>query len=87
VNQVFATQAEMLDGVRAIAAEIARKSPLAVTSTKHLLNYGREHTVADTLAYQQVWMGAVSQGDEIATYFKAKAAGADPEFADLPPLD
>ena len=87
VNQVFATQAEMLDGVRAIAAEIARKSPLAVTSTKHLLNYGREHSVADTLAYQQVWMGAVSQGDEIATYFKAKAAGADPEFADLPPLD
>ncbi|MFM8355712.1 MAG: enoyl-CoA hydratase-related protein [Gammaproteobacteria bacterium] len=87
VNRVFATQAEMHAGVRDIALEIARKSPLAVTSTKHLLNYGREHTVADTLAYQQVWMGAVSQGDEIAAYFKAKAAGTEPEFGDLPPLE
>jgi enoyl-CoA hydratase len=87
VNQVYDTQAAMLEGVTAIAREIASKSPLAITSTKHLLNYGREHTVADTLAYQQAWMGAVSQGEEIATYFKAKAAGAEPEYRDLPPLD
>ena len=59
----------------ASAREIAKKSPLAIASTKHLLNYGREHTVADTLNYQQVWMGAVSQGEEIAAYFKARATG------------
>jgi enoyl-CoA hydratase len=87
VNRVFDTQDAMVDGVLAIAREIATKSPLAIMSTKHLLNYGRDHSVADTLEYQQVWMGAVSQGDEIGAYFRAKAAGSEPEFADLPPLD
>ncbi len=87
VNRVFDSHDAMLDEVLAIAREIASKSPLAITSTKHLLNYGRDHSVADTLQYQQVWMGAVSQGEEIATYFKAKAEGREPEYQDLPPLD
>jgi len=87
VNQVYPDQAALLEGVLAIAGDIAGKSPLAIASTKHLLNYGRDHSVADTLAYQQVWMGAVSQGEEIATYFKAKADGHEPDYRDLPPLD
>jgi enoyl-CoA hydratase len=87
VNRVFASQAEMLEVVMGIAAEIARKSPLAVTSTKHLLNYGRDHSIADTLGYQQVWMGALSQGEEIARYFAARQEGREPEYEDLPPLD
>ena len=49
------------------------------------MNYGRDHTVSDTLNYQQLWMGAVEQGGEMATYFKAKAADSEPEFKDLPP--
>ena len=64
-----------------------RKMPLAVASTKHLLNYGRDHSVADTLDYQQLWMGAVSQGKEMGTYFKAKADGEKPTYEDLPPLE
>jgi len=87
VNTVYDSHAALLEGVRAIAAEIATKSPLAVTSTKHLLNYGREHSVTDTLNYQQAWMGAVSQAGEMATYFKAKAEGKAPVYANLPPLD
>ena len=83
VNKVYDTHEEMIDGVMAIAKEIARKSPLAIASSKHLLNYGREHSIADTLAYQQVWMGAVSQGGEMAAYFKAKSDGVEPEFDDL----
>lgn len=87
VNEVFDTQDSMLAAVQGIAEEIARKSPLAVTSTKHLLNYGREHTVKDTLAYQQVWMGAVSQGGEMTKHFNAKSEGTEPKFDDLPPLN
>ncbi len=86
VNEVFASQDQMLEAVHAIAAEIATKSPLAVSSTKHLLNYGRDHSISETLDYQQLWMGAVPQGGEMATYFKAKGAGADPVFEDLAPL-
>lgn len=87
VNRVHDTHDALVEAVLATAQEIASKSPLAITSTKHLLNYGRDHSVADTLQYQQVWMGALSQGEEIAAYFKAKAEGREPEYQDLPPLD
>ena len=86
VNQVFDTHEAMLDNIHAIVGKIASKSPLAVTSTKHLLNYGRDHSVADTLDYQQIWMGAVSQGKEMGTFFKAKSEGGKPVYEDLPPL-
>lgn len=87
VNEIFDSPEGMLEAVRGIAREIAAKSPLAITSTKHLLNYGREHGIDDTLAYQQVWMGAVSQGEDMARYFKAKAEGQDPEYDDLAPTE
>jgi enoyl-CoA hydratase len=86
VNRVYDTHEDMLGAVHVIAEEIAGKSPLAITSSKHLMNYGRDHTVSDTLNYQQLWMGAVDQGGEMAAYFKAKAADTKPEFKDLPPL-
>lgn len=82
VNAVYDT---MQDAVMSIAREVATKSPLAIASTKHLLNYGREHGVRDTLEYQSVWMGAVSQGGEIGKYFRAKAEDAEPQYDDLPP--
>jgi len=87
VNRVFDTQDEMLDAVQAIAREIASKSPLAVASSKHLLNYGRDHSIAETLDYQQLWMGAVPQGGEMAAYFKARSEGVEPRYEDLAPLD
>jgi len=87
VNQVFASQDEMLEAVGSIAKEIAAKSPLAVVSSKHLLNYGRDHSIGETLDYQQIWMGAVPQGGEMATYFKARNEGIAPEYDDLAPLD
>ena len=46
VNAVYDT---MQDAVMSIAREVATKSPLAIASTKHLLHYGREHGVRDTL--------------------------------------
>lgn len=61
------THEEMLSAVRTIAEEIARKSPLAITRSKHLMNYGRNHSISDTLDYQQLWIGAVNQGGEMAT--------------------
>lgn len=87
VNQTYPSIEAMLQGVFAIAAEIARKSPLATASTKHLLHYGKEHSIQDTLDYQAVWMSGVSQGGEIQKYFAAKSQGEEPEFDDLPPID
>ena len=86
VNRVFDTHEGMLRTVRGLAAEIASKSPLAVSSTKHLLEYGREHGVTQSLAYQQTWMGAVSHGGDMAKYFAARQKGEAPEYDDLAPL-
>ncbi|MEM1434882.1 MAG: crotonase/enoyl-CoA hydratase family protein [Pseudomonadota bacterium] len=86
VNAVFDTQDEMLNAVAALADDIAAKSPLAITSTKQLLNYGRDHSIDDTLQYQQLWMGALSQREEMKRYFEAKRDGQQPDYDDLPPL-
>lgn len=87
VNAVFDTQDELLAHVRQLAAQIASKSPLAIHSSKHIMNYGRDHSIEDTLQYQQVWMGALTQGPEMAHYFGQKAEGKEAKFEDLPPLD
>ena len=86
VNTVFETHDAMLETVRGIAREIAAKSPLAVSSTKHMLDYTREHGVTQSLAYQRVWMGAVSHGGDMAKYFAARAKGEMPRYDDLAPL-
>lgn len=59
VNASFADRAALLDGVMAIAREIADKSPLAVAGTKEMLNYTRDHSVEDGLNYVATWNAAV----------------------------
>jgi enoyl-CoA hydratase len=86
VNRVFDDQPALLAGVGEIAAEIARKSPLAIHSSKHLMNYARDHSVRDALEYQAAWMGAVTQGPEMAAHFGAKAEGREATFDDLAPI-
>ncbi len=86
VNRVFDSHEAMLEGVAGIAAEIAAKSPLAVTSSKEIMGYSRDHSIEDALRYQQLWMHAVPPGSEMAKYFEARAKGNQPQFDDLPPL-
>jgi len=42
VNRVFDTPESLRDGVRAIAADIAGKAPLAVRGVKEMIGYARE---------------------------------------------
>lgn len=87
VNAVFEDQEALLAEVRKIARSIAEKSPLAVHSSKEIMNYARDHTLEDALRYQAVWMGALTQGGELAEAFRAQRAGELPTFKDLPPLE
>lgn len=85
VNAVFPDQAAMLEKVRGIAANIATKSPLAVTGTKEMLAYTRDHSVADALNYMAVWQAGMFVGPDL---FEAAAANREkraPVFADLLP--
>ena len=86
VNDVFETQEEMLAHVMGVAKEIASKDPLAVTGCKVLINYGRDHSTADTLDYIGVWNSGMIPPSHMQEAFKAKAEKRDPEFPDLLPL-
>ena len=85
VNRVFPDHASLVAGVMEIAAEIARKAPLAVYGCKRIINYARDHTTADGLDYIGVWNASMLQLDEIR---EAMAAGQEQRagrFAELPP--
>ncbi|TPX34654.1 hypothetical protein SmJEL517_g02728 [Synchytrium microbalum] len=55
VGKVFATKEEMIAAAIKTASIIAEKSPVAVYSTKNLLNFQRDHSVKDGLEYIKVW--------------------------------
>ena len=84
VNRVFANQEEMLAGVMEIAAEIASKAPLAVYGCKHLINYSKNHTTADTLDYVAIWNASFLQSQEMQEAMMANAEKRSGDFVTLP---
>ena len=87
VNAVFPTQEAMLDHVMGLAKEIAGKSPLAVHGSKVMINYARDHTIADGLDYIATWQaGMYNPETDMKESFMAKAEKRDAAFGDLLPL-
>ena len=80
VNDVFETQEEMLEHVLGVAREIASKNPLAVTGCKVLINYGRDHSTADTLDYIGVWNSGMFPPAHMKEAFDAQREKREPEF-------
>jgi enoyl-CoA hydratase len=83
VNEVFDTHEALVDHALATAREIAAKAPLAVTGSKVMINYARDHTIRDALDYIAVWQTAMFSGPHMAEAFKAKAEKRDADFPDL----
>lgn len=86
VNDVFDTQEELLAYVMETAREIASKNPVAVTGSKVLINYGRDHTTAETLDYIGLWNAAMFPPPHMAEAFAARAEKREPVFPDLAPV-
>ncbi|MEL7016281.1 MAG: crotonase/enoyl-CoA hydratase family protein [Pseudomonadota bacterium] len=86
VNAVYDDQAAMLDGVMEIAKTIAGHAPLAVTGSKRMLNYARDHTTADALDYIAVWNAGMLRNEDMQESFMAKAQKRTPVFDDLMPI-
>lgn len=86
VNEVFDSHEEVVAHALATAREIAGKAPLAVTGSKVMINYARDHTIKDGLDYIAVWQTAMFSGPHMAEAFKAKAERRDGDFPDLAPL-
>ena len=86
VNQVFESQEAMLAGVMAIAAQIVKHSPLAVTGCKEMLNYSRDHSVTDSLKYMATWQSGMFRPHDMMKTFQAKATKSQAQFDNLFPV-
>jgi enoyl-CoA hydratase/carnithine racemase len=82
VNRVFGTREELQQGVREIAAAIAAKSPLSIRGTKEMINYARDHTVADGLNYVATWNAAMLMSEDLQRAMMANMSRQTPEFRD-----
>lgn len=65
VNRVYSDTASLLDGVMGIAREIAAKSPIAITGTKEMISYMRDHRIDDGLEYVATWNAAMLQSNDL----------------------
>jgi enoyl-CoA hydratase len=83
VNKVYDTQEDMIAGVLAIAADIARKAPLAITGTKEMLNYTRDHTVDDSLRYMATWQAGMLSAADMMEAMTARQQKREAEFGNL----
>lgn len=90
VNRTYPDGAAMLEGVQQIAEDIALRSPLAVTGCKQMINYARDHSVADSLSYMATWQAGMFQPVDMMQTFSAKMSGQSAKFEPLrkivPPL-
>lgn len=86
VNKIYDDADSLLEGVLAIAADIAKFSPMALNSCKENLNYARDHSVADALRYQATWQGGMFQPEtDLMAAFVAKSQKLDGDYKELQP--
>lgn len=83
VNQVFADQESMLEAVMKIAAKIASHSPMAVAGCKEMINYTRDHSVADSLTYMATWQSGMFQMPDIQEAMGAQKQKRMPVYEEL----
>ena len=86
VNEVLPSPEACVAHALATAREIAAKAPLAVTGSKVMINYARDHTIADGLDYIAVWQTGMFAGPHMGEAFKAKSEKREANFPDLQPL-
>lgn len=82
VNKTFPDKDALIEGVMAIAANIARKSPLSIRGAKHVLNYSRDHGVDDGLEYIATWNAGMLISDDIMKAVQAYMQKSEAVFED-----
>lgn len=80
VTRIYADQETMMEAVGEIAQAIAAKSPLAIRSTKQMLLYSRDHSVAESLDYMATWNASVLLSNDLGEAFQATMENRPPEF-------
>jgi enoyl-CoA hydratase len=82
LNRVFDSREALYAGVHEIAATIATKSPLAIRGTKEMINYTRDHSVADGLNQVATWNAAMLISADLTEALAAHVQKRKPVFKD-----
>lgn len=85
-NGALPTVEAMMDHVMAVARRIAEKAPLAVSASKEMIGYSREHGVTQSLHYLCTLQSTVFSLDDIRASTQARQTRGTPLYPDLPPL-
>lgn len=83
VSQVHRTKDDAVKAALELAGLIATKSPIGVQGTKELLNYSRDHTVAEGLRYTSVWNSVMLQTEDMAAALLSGIQKRLPRFSKL----
>lgn len=82
VNRVFETREALEAGVLEVARTIAAKSPLSIRGIKEMLNFSRDHSVAEGLNYIAAWNAAMLVSQDLFAAGMAAMAKEPPVFKD-----
>lgn len=80
VNRTFSDVPQLLEGVFAIARDIAAKSPIALQGTKRMISYMRDHRIDDGLEYVATWNAAMLQSPDLKLAVVAHMSKDKPVF-------
>ena len=83
INSVSDSHEALLAHVRNIAAQIAEKSPLAMTGTKQALNQGNRRQIEEGLDYIATWNAGQLSFADVQRGGKAAIAKTKADFDDL----
>jgi enoyl-CoA hydratase len=84
VNAVLPDRKTLLAHVMDVAREIAARAPGAVAGSKRILNFGRDHTTAETLAEIARWQGANLDPAAVAEALSARSEKRPARFEGPP---
>ena len=83
VSQVYESKDVMIENAIKLGNLIASKSPLAVTGTKHILNYSRDRSVEEGLKYVALWNSIMIQSGDVGAAIMASMSKSSPVFSKL----
>lgn len=82
VSRVFGDISGLTAGVREIARQIAARSPLAIRGTKEVINFSRDHSIADGLNFVATWNAAMLLSDDLNESLQAQLQKRPPTYKD-----
>ena len=82
INRIFASPETLTATVRELAQGIAAKSPLAIRGIKEVMNYSRDHSVADGLNFVASWNASMLLSGDLGEAITAQRENRLPRFAD-----